>query len=140
MKYYRNNKEVSKEEMLSQLKEEQKPAPILYGPNAQAILEAAKRRMESTTYTITEHDTGQKYTITEHKQEQPKQEKSTDELIAEARKYLPRQPTKQEIEKEKQQKEFERSVQEWRKYYSENQGKIPNTFPKSFFDKDESKE
>jgi hypothetical protein len=99
--------------------------------------------MKTTTYTIKEHDTGQKYTITEHKQEEPKPKPKakvmdTDQLIAEAKRLLQKQePTKQEIQKEKQQKEFERTVAEWKKYYSENQGKIPNKFPKTFLDHEE---
>jgi hypothetical protein len=77
-----------------------------------------------TKYKVTEHDDGKTYTVTENK-EQPKQEKSTDELIAEARKYIPRQEPKQEEPKQtKFDKQIEQSTKQWNEYYRNNPSKI----------------
>jgi hypothetical protein len=96
--------------------------PIFPENTAIPITEAAKLHQQNT-YTITEHDDGKTYTVTENK-EQPKQEKSTDELIAEARKYIPRQEPKQELKQTKFDKEIEQSKKQWDEYYRNNPSKI----------------
>jgi hypothetical protein len=34
-------------------------------------------------------------------------------------------------------KELEKAIKYWDEYFAKNQGKIPNTFPKTFFDNEE---
>jgi hypothetical protein len=104
-------------------------------------------------YTLTDHSTGEKYDITEHKSEpdtildpngypiytkntaipiseaaklhEQTKEKSTDELIAEARKYFPRQEPKPEPKPQtKFDKEIERSTKEWEQYFNQHPNKI----------------
>jgi hypothetical protein len=106
------------------------------GPNGEHIL-------QSKTYDVLEHETGNKYTITETKEEPKPKPKAivmdTDQLIAEAESLIEynkrqKEQTKQEIERTRQQEEFERTVDQWKKYFAEKQGKIPREFPKTIFD------
>jgi hypothetical protein len=88
-------------------------------------------KQQGKSYDILHHETGRKYTITEHNPEPKPPEKSTDELIAEL-KALQRKPNVTP-KKTKQQIELEQSRKEWEKYYKDNQGKIPDEFPKTIF-------
>jgi hypothetical protein len=104
------------------------------------ITQAAKLHKENT-YTITDH--GDKtYTITENEPSggnSVKKEKSTDELIAEARKYFPKQEQpkpQQEPKQTKFDKEIERSKKEWDYCFAKNPSKIPYKLP-NLFDKNE---
>jgi len=92
--------------------------------------------LSSKTYDVLEHDTGQRYTVTEH---QPKPEYDTDKLIAEARsliEYNKRFKDNVTPIKTKRELELERRTKEWEQYYADNQGKIPREFPKSIFDQE----
>ena len=87
-------------------------------------------------YTVTDHNDGKKYDITEHIPD-TKQEKSTDELIAQARKLFPRQEPKQEEPKQtKFDKQLEQSKKQWDLYFRQNPSKIPYKLP-NLFDKNE---
>jgi hypothetical protein len=66
-------------------------------------------------------------------------EKSSAELLAEAKSLLKKEPNTIPVQTE-QQKEFEKHVEKWRKYYADNRGKIPSDIPKTIFDNDLNKE
>ena len=85
-------------------------------------------------YTVTDHNDGKKYDITEHIPDtaldpngypvytKPVKEKSIDELIAEA-KALFQKPNVTPV-KTKRELELERSTKEWDEYFKQNPSKI----------------
>ena len=94
----------------------------------------------SKTYDITEHDTGQRYTVIEHNEQTKQQEKTTDELIEEAKKLFRKvtpTPIPKPLTKQEKELELEQSRKEWGRYFREHPDKIPYKFPKTFLDKDE---
>jgi len=66
----------------------------------------------------------------------PKQEKSTTELLEEAKKLLGNSTTQtpNQQQQTKREKELEQSTKKWEQYYKDNQGKINRDFPKTIFD------
>jgi hypothetical protein len=92
---------------------------------------------EDTTYDITDHGDGKTYTVREHKPK-PKQEQTTDELIAEARKLFrtTQGPTPAPKPKTKFELELDQSKKQWEQYFREHPDKIPYKFPKTFLDKE----
>ena len=80
-------------------------------------------------FTVKEHDDGKTYTVTEHQQEQAKQQIDTEKLLKEARSIIeydkrikekeePKPKTKREIE-------LEESAKKWEQYFKNNPSKIP---------------
>ncbi len=60
------------------------------------IVELQSKGHTVKSYEIMEHDTGSKYTVTEHQEPKTKQEKSTAELIEEAKKIFQKQEPRQQ--------------------------------------------
>jgi hypothetical protein len=109
----------------------------IFPENTAIPIDEAAKLHQQNTYTITDH--GDKtYTITEneHKEVQPKQEKSADELIAEARKYLQKQEEPKPKPLTNFEKELEQSTKQWDQYFREHPDKIPYKLPKTIFDLD----
>jgi hypothetical protein len=95
------------------------------------IVELQSKGYKTNTFDFKDY-TGN-YRVTELQEPKLKQEKSTAELIEEAKKYL--EIPKQQ-EQTKREKELEQSIKKWDQYFEKNRGKIPNEWPKSIFDVD----
>ncbi|MGH9973243.1 MAG: hypothetical protein ACRD93_05025 [Nitrososphaeraceae archaeon] len=67
-------------------------------------------------------------------------EKSTAELIEEAKKLFSAKTAQTVPVKTERQKELEELTRKYQKIFAENRGKIPNEFPKTIFDRKKNNE